>query len=96
MKLKFTRKEDGNISLTINDKDFNTDDYLKIIKEVYDGNEIELDNFDESITEEEQASIKKMIEKINSIKNDAMLDDMDNDSDTDTNEEDINPEDIPF
>ena len=96
MKLKFTRKEDGNISLTINDKDFNTDDYLKIIKEVYDGNEIELDNFDESITEEEQASIKKMIEKINSIKNNAMLDDMDNDSDTDTNEEDINPEDTPF
>ena len=96
MKLKFTRKEDGNISLTINDKDFNTDDYLRIIKEVYDGNEIKLDNFDESITEEEQASIKKMIEKINSIKNNAMLDDMDNDSDTDTNEEDINPEDIPF
>jgi uncharacterized protein (DUF2344 family) len=96
MKLKFTRKKNGEISLTINDKDFNTDDYLKIIKEIYNGNKIELDDFDDSITEEEQASIKKMIEKINSIKDESLIDETEENDDADINGENINSDSIPF
>jgi hypothetical protein len=68
MKLKFTRTEKGEISLTIDKKVFDTHDYLEIVKELKTNKKLELDKFDEKISPEEQASIESMVDEINSIK----------------------------
>ncbi len=96
MKLKFTKNKNEEILLTMNGKEFDTNDYLEIVKNIKDDKKIELEDFDETISPEEQESIKEMIKEINLIGNND-----DNTEDEESNavecpEEDINPENIPF
>lgn len=97
MKLKFTKDEDGEILLTMNGKKFDTNHYLEIVKNIKDEKELELDDFDETISQGEQESIKEMIKEINLISTRNEDENLSSNEDSKYSEsEDINPDDIPF
>lgn len=88
MKLQFIKDKGGNVLLTMNGEDFTTDNYLKIIKGMREGEILKLEKFDKSISEEEQESIKRMIDEINSIRVKDKFSDGENDTMQDNDEED--------
>lgn len=67
MKLKFTKNGNDEVVLLVDGELFTTEDYLRMVKCVKDDEQIELDDFDDDITQEEIGSIKKMINEINEI-----------------------------
>ena len=66
MKLHFDKKEDGEIYVQINGKDFSTKDYIQMVKDIRDEKKIEASH-GKQITQEEQDSIKEMLVEINQI-----------------------------
>lgn len=67
MKLKFTRNENGEVVLLVDQEPFCTEHYLEMVKSVKEKVEIEVEDFGDDITHDEQESIKKMIKEINEI-----------------------------
>ncbi|MBW3020883.1 hypothetical protein KY334_06310 [Candidatus Woesearchaeota archaeon] len=66
MKLNFKKEENGEINIAVEGTEFSTADYIEIIKNLKDGNRIEVD-FEGDVSEEEKDSINSMIEEINKI-----------------------------
>lgn len=66
MKLKFEKNENGEISARVAGKDFSPKDYIEMVKEIKNNEEIEVE-FGEGLTEEEMDSVNSMIEDINNI-----------------------------
>jgi len=89
MKLKFQKNEKNEIFVKIGEKDFSTDDYIKMIKDVRNHKKIEAD-FEGSISGDEQDSVLSMLNEINNI---GENDDYEGDE-KDT--EEISVENIPF
>lgn len=88
MKLIFEKNEDGKISVMYNDSSFRTDDYIEMVKSIKKGSTIEV-SYDENFNEEERDNINSMFEKINDIKNNQG-------ENTETNEESISDDPLPF
>ncbi len=65
MELEFNKNE-GVISIKINDQEFTTRDYTLMIKEIKDKNTI-VARYGEEITEEEKKTIDSMLTQINKI-----------------------------
>ncbi|MCK5332454.1 hypothetical protein KAJ41_01155 [Candidatus Parcubacteria bacterium] len=84
MKIKFTKKESGEISATIKGDDFSPEDYITMIKELKKGEGLEVE-FEGDISKEEQGHINSMIEAINDIEKTASVED-----------EETNSDDMPF
>ena len=88
MTLKFVKeKASGDISLFIDDKEFDSDDYIKIIKNIADKEKLAEPQFDGEFSDMEKKKIKSMVQTINEI---------DGDNIHEKEDEEINPEDIPF
>lgn len=66
MKLNFKKEENGAINIAVGGTEFSTTDYIEIIKNLKDGDRIEVD-FEGDVSEEEKDSINSMIEEINKI-----------------------------
>lgn len=79
MKLKFIKNSDGEITVIVDEKVFDTTDYLNMIIAVKNSTKIEVESFDESISEEEKDSINKMLKKINEIDFDEDAEETDSD-----------------
>jgi len=91
MKLKFEKNKIEEITVTIDGNNFVSQNYIEMIKQLYLGTKMQFE-FGEDITQEEQNSVIKMVGMINNIdtKNSK------NTTEEVRNEDDINPEDIPF
>lgn len=83
MKLVFTKNEEGEISVEVNDSLFETKDYVEMIKGIKKGDKVEV-SYDEVFTSEETEKIDSMIDKINDISSD---DDEDINSDSESGED---------
>ncbi|MEY4440458.1 MAG: hypothetical protein RLY49_84 [Candidatus Parcubacteria bacterium] len=66
MKLKFLKKENDEIYIMIGEKEFSSNDYVDMIKEIYSNEKVEVE-FSSDITSEEQESVNFMIAEINKI-----------------------------
>jgi len=97
MKLKFEKSEIGETIVTVDGKNFVSQNYIELIKQLYAGTEVEVE-FGEDITTEEQNSINEMVKTINTIdtKTEVTKNNEVADVTPDYPEEEINPEDIPF
>ncbi len=67
MKLKFTRNGNGDVILLVDQEPFSTEHYIDMVKSIKEKVEIEVEDFGDDITHDEQESIKKMIKEINEI-----------------------------
>lgn len=94
MKLKFEKSENGVISVKIGDNDFVTKDYIKMIKDIKNGEKIEAE-FGDNISKEERDSVSSMFKDINSIK-ETSADENKEAAAIEYPEGDINPDDLPF
>ena len=81
MKLRFDKKEDGEVTVQIEGADFTTKDYVKMIKVLKGKGKVEA-LYSDKITDEEQLNINEMIAEINNIPNENVIDKSD-DEDSD-------------
>lgn len=93
MKLRFTKNE-GKISVKVENKDFSTADYIEMVKQIKSGTVVEVE-CGEGITAEEEDSIKRMAGELNGIK-DGKANVARSPVHIQYPSDDINPEDIPF
>lgn len=89
MKLKFTKNSEGEIFVKVEEKDFSTEDYITMIKELKKGELLEVE-FEGDISEEEKGHVNSMVKEINDIENASTVEE---EKEVD---EKINPDDIPF
>ncbi len=68
MKIHFSKTDNSEIVMKVDDTEFSPKDYILMIKEIKNNKDIEV-VYDEKITPEEKASIDSMIAEINNIKN---------------------------
>ena len=95
MKLRFEKNKDGEIIVKVDEKTFSTKDYIEMIKEIKNEKKIDAD-FGSDITEEEEISVKSMLESINNIEEADYQETNSVDESVGEDEEEINPDDIPF
>ncbi|MBT4516998.1 MAG: hypothetical protein HOC78_03805 [Candidatus Komeilibacteria bacterium] len=95
MKLRFEKNKDGEIIVKVDEKTFSTKDYIEMIKEIKNEKKIDAE-FGSDITEEEEISVKSMLESINNIEEADYQETNSVDESVGEDEEEINPDDIPF
>jgi len=102
IKLKFVRDEKNNdITLFINGREFDSNDYLGIIKNISKKIRLTVPDFAGDFSDTEKENILEMINKINEIDVDNVGDQGDtteggSDNTSESYEEEVDPENIPF
>lgn len=97
MKLKFEKNKAEETIVTVDEKTFVSQNYIDMIKQLHAGNDVEVE-FGDGVTTEEQNSINEMVRAINSIDTKIVQRSgtHENGGAIEYQEEEINPDDIPF